>query len=52
MKSPYVSPTTQRAQAIINYAKGGVLFIDEAYLMLDGAGKSGGTAGTEAAGVC
>ena len=50
MKSPYVGQTTQRAQAIINYSKGGVLFIDEAYLMLDSAGNQG-SAGTEATGV-
>lgn len=44
-KSPYVGQTGYRTQAIIDFAMGGVLFIDEAYLMLD---KN--TAGTEATG--
>lgn len=48
-KSPYVGQTAMRTQAIIDYAMGGVLFIDEAYLMLDAAGNSG-SAGTEATG--
>lgn len=45
-KSPYVGETTLKTQAIIDYAMGGVLFIDEAYLMMD----KNGTAGTEATG--
>lgn len=48
-KSPYVGQTAMRTQAIIDYAMGGVLFIDEAYLMLDSKGNSG-SAGTEATG--
>lgn len=34
-KSPYSGKTTARTNAIIDYAQGGVLFIDEAYSMLD-----------------
>ncbi len=48
-KSPYVGQTAMRTQAIIDYAIGGVLFIDEAYLMLDSKGNQG-SAGTEATG--
>lgn len=48
-KSPYVGQTAMRTQAIIDYAMGGVLFIDEAYLMLDSKGNQG-SAGTEATG--
>lgn len=44
-KSPYVGQTGYRTQAILDYAMGGVLFIDEAYLMLDS-----NSAGTEATG--
>lgn len=47
LKSPYVGQTGARVEAIINYALGGVLFIDEAYLMLD----SKSSAGIEATGV-
>lgn len=47
LKSPYQGQTTERANAIIQYAMGGVLFIDEAYLLYD---EKGGP-GTEAAGV-
>lgn len=47
LKSPYVGQTTERTSAIIRYAMGGVLFIDEAYLLYD---EKGG-AGTEATGV-
>ena len=47
MKSPYQGQTTERANAIIRYSMGGVLFIDEAYLLYD---EKGGP-GTEAAGV-
>lgn len=49
MKSPYVGQTTERTSAILRYAMGGVLFIDEAYLLLDD--KSSGSAGSEATGV-
>lgn len=49
-RSQYIGQTAPRTQAIVNYAMGGVLFIDEAYLMLDQKGQSGGT-GTEATGV-
>lgn len=49
MKSPYVGQTTERASAILRYAMGGVLFIDEAYMLLDD--KAGGSAGSEAVGV-
>lgn len=49
MKSPYVGQTTERASAILRYAMGGVLFIDEAYMMMDD--KAGGSAGSEALGV-
>lgn len=45
MKSPYEGQTTERANAIMRYAMGGVLFMDEAYLL------SEGNAGTQAAGV-
>ena len=44
LKSPYVGQTAERASAIIRFALGGVLFIDEAYALMDD--KSG--AGTEA----
>lgn len=47
MKSPYVGQTVERASAIIRYAMGGVLFIDEAYMMLD----KNSSAGSEATGV-
>lgn len=47
LKSPYQGQTTERANAIIQYSMGGVLFIDEAYLLYD---EKGGP-GTEAAGV-
>lgn len=41
LKSPYVGQTGARVEAIINYALGGVLFIDEAYLMLDTKSSAG-----------
>lgn len=47
LKSPYVGQTTERANAIIRYAMGGVLFIDEAYILAEGSGD----AGAEASGV-
>lgn len=48
-KSPYVGQTALRSTAIVKYAMGGVLFIDEAYLLMDD--KSAAGAGTEAVGV-
>ncbi len=47
LKSPYVGQTGERTAAIVQYAMGGVLFIDEAYLLYD---KNNATAG-EAVGV-
>lgn len=47
LKSPYVGQTGERTAAIVQYAMGGVLFIDEAYLLYD---KNSATAG-EAVGV-
>lgn len=49
MKSPYVGQTPERVSAILRYAMGGVLFIDEAYMMMDD--KASGSAGSEATGV-
>ena len=49
LKSTYVGGTGKRTQAIVDYAAGGVLFIDEAYLLFDA--KASGSAGTEATGV-
>lgn len=49
MKSPFVGQTAERASAILRYAMGGVLFIDEAYMLMDD--KAGGSAGSEATGV-
>ena len=48
MKSPYVGQTAERASAILRYAMGGVLFIDEAYMMMDDKTTN---AGSEATGV-
>lgn len=48
-KSSYVGETTARTQAILDFSCGGVLFIDEAYLLLDGQGKAG-SVGMEAMG--
>lgn len=48
-KSSYVGQTAARTQAILDFANGGVLFIDEAYLLLDTKGQTG-TVGTEALG--
>lgn len=48
LKSAYVGDTTKRTQAILDYAAGGVLFIDEAYLLLDG--NKAGAVGAEALG--
>lgn len=47
LKSSYVGQTGERTAAIVQYAMGGVLFIDEAYLLYD---KNNATAG-EAVGV-
>lgn len=44
LKSPYAGQTAERASAIIDYAMGGVLFIDEAYMMMDSNGNSGAEA--------
>lgn len=41
LKSPYTGETTKRAEAVIRYAFGGVLLIDEAYLLMDGSGSAG-----------
>ena len=49
-KSPYVGQTAMRTQAILDYCTGGVLFIDEAYLMMDASGTTG-NAGMESLGV-
>lgn len=49
MKSPFVGQTTERVSAIIRHAMGGVLFIDEAYTLLDD--KNGMSAGSEATSV-
>lgn len=48
MKSPYANQTAERAHAIIEFARGGILFIDEAYTLFD---DKMGTAGAEAVGV-
>lgn len=47
LKSPYPGQTGERVSAVVQYAMGGVLFIDEAYLLV--SDKSG--AGNEAVGV-
>lgn len=49
LKSPYQGQTGARTQAIVDYAMGGVLFIDEAYLLFDKSGNS--SVGAEATGV-
>lgn len=48
LKSPYVGQTTERANAIIQYAMGGVLFIDEAYVLTQDKNSS---QGAEAVGI-
>ena len=48
LKSPYQGKTAERTAAILKYAMGGVLFIDEAYTLLDGNGSS---PGAEAVGI-
>lgn len=40
LKSPYTGQTGERTQAIVDYAIGGVLFIDEAYLLYDNSSAS------------
>lgn len=47
LKSSYAGATGERTQAIVDWARGGVLFIDEAYLLASG----GSAAGDEATGV-
>lgn len=41
LRSPFDGQTVPRANAIIQYAMGGVLFIDEAYILIENNGKSG-----------
>ena len=48
LKSPYSGQTTERANAIIKYALGGVLLIDEAYILTE---DKNGSQGAEAVGV-
>ena len=48
LKSPYQGQTAERANAILNYAMGGVLFIDEAYILTE---DKNGSSGAEAVGV-
>lgn len=48
LKSPYSGQTPERANAIIKYALGGVLFIDEAYVLTEDKANS---QGAEAVGV-
>ena len=50
LKSQFVGQTSARTDAIVRYAMGGVLFIDEAYILMDESGN-GGSAGSEATGV-
>lgn len=50
LKASYVGQTGKRTQAVIEYSKGMVLFIDEAYLLSTSAG-SGHDFGAEAIGV-
>ena len=47
LKSPYTGQTGERTNAIVEYAMGGVLFIDEAYLLY----TQGDSASQEATGV-
>ena len=48
LKSPFTGQTGERTQAIVDYAMGGVLFIDEAYLLYD---QNGSSASQEATGI-
>ena len=50
-KASYVGQTGKRTQAIIEYSKGMVLFIDEAYLLSASGGGGGHDFGAEAIGV-
>lgn len=49
LKSPYQGQTGKRTEAVCKWAEGGVLFIDEAYLLFDE--KGGSSVGREATGV-
>ena len=49
LKSPYVGQTGERVNAIVTAAKGGVLFVDEAYLLYNA--KDNTSVGNEAIGV-
>lgn len=49
LKSPYQGQTGKRTEAVCKWAEGGVLFIDEAYLLFDEKGNS--NVGREATGV-
>lgn len=49
LKSPYVGQTGERTSAIIEWSLGGVLFIDEAYLLFNE--KDNSSVGAEATGV-
>ena len=48
LKSPYAGQTAKRANAILRYAMGGVLFIDEAYILTEDKANA---QGAEAVGV-
>lgn len=48
LKSPYAGQTAERANAILRYAMGGVLFIDEAYILTEDKANA---QGAEAVGV-
>lgn len=49
LKSPYVGQTGERTSAIVDWAMGGVLFVDEAYLLFNE--KDNSSVGAEATGV-
>lgn len=51
LKASYVGQTGKRTQAVIEYSKGMVLFIDEAYLLSASSGGGGHDFGAEAIGV-
>ena len=48
LKSPYVGQTAERVNAILRYAMGGVLFIDEAYILTEDKANA---QGAEAVGI-
>lgn len=48
LKSPYVGQTAERVNAILQYAMGGVLFIDEAYILTEDKANA---QGAEAVGI-